>query len=86
MARTTFAGPVASQAGFEGVYNSVSSDGVQNMKVEDGLVTLSDPAAPDEVSINLAALLITVPNIPTSDPSIAGAIWSNSGVLTVSAG
>ncbi len=25
-------------------------------------------------------------SLPTSDPAVAGALWSNSGVLTVSAG
>lgn len=29
---------------------------------------------------------IMVPNIPTSDPEVAGQVWSNGGVLTVSAG
>lgn len=30
--------------------------------------------------------LIMMDTIPTSDPSVAGALWSNSGVLTISAG
>lgn len=29
---------------------------------------------------------LTLSGIPTSDPVVAGAVWSNSGVLTVSAG
>lgn len=29
---------------------------------------------------------VILSGLPTSDPSVAGAIWSNSGVLTVSAG
>lgn len=31
-----------------------------------------------------ADLVIT--GLPTSDPTVAGALWSNSGVLTVSSG
>lgn len=29
---------------------------------------------------------VILSGLPTSDPSVAGAIWSNAGVLTVSAG
>lgn len=29
---------------------------------------------------------IVVTGLPTSDPAVAGALWSNSGVVTVSAG
>lgn len=29
---------------------------------------------------------IVVTGLPTSDPTVAGALWSNSGVVTVSAG
>ncbi|MFA7308255.1 MAG: hypothetical protein WC026_16470 [Hyphomicrobium sp.] len=34
----------------------------------------------------VAALLTLVDNIPTSDPEVAGQIWSDGGVLKVSAG
>ena len=30
--------------------------------------------------------VVMMPNLPTSDPSNAGQLWSNSGVVTVSAG
>jgi hypothetical protein len=30
--------------------------------------------------------LIMMDNLPTGDPSVAGALWNNSGVLTISAG
>lgn len=33
-----------------------------------------------------AGTVISLVNLPTSDPSVAGQVWSNSGVLTVSAG
>lgn len=29
---------------------------------------------------------LVVTGLPTTDPAVAGALWSNSGVLTVSAG
>jgi hypothetical protein len=36
------------------------------------------------VTINGTTIIIS--SLPTSDPSVAGQLWSNSGVLTVSAG
>lgn len=33
-----------------------------------------------------AAGQVIVTGLPTADPSVAGALWSNTGVLTVSAG
>lgn len=36
-------------------------------------------------ALNIGAIL-SFPDIPTADPAIAGRIWSNNGVLTVSAG
>lgn len=30
--------------------------------------------------------VITLSGLPTSDPSVAGALWNNAGVLNVSAG
>lgn len=36
------------------------------------------------VTLNGATVVIT--DLPTSDPSVAGQLWSDSGVLTVSAG
>jgi hypothetical protein len=38
------------------------------------------------LAVRLAAKKLTVPQIPTADPHVAGQVWSNSGVLTVSAG
>jgi len=29
---------------------------------------------------------LVMPNIPTADPEVVGALWSNSGIVTVSAG
>jgi hypothetical protein len=30
--------------------------------------------------------VVMMPNLPTADPSVAGQLWSNAGVVTVSAG
>lgn len=70
MGRTTFSGPVASDNGFEGNVT--------------GNVVATDLTVSGDSSIDGASL--TIANLPTSDPSVAGQIWSNSGVLTVSAG
>lgn len=35
---------------------------------------------------HLAGLTLKLTDLPTSDPSVAGEVWSDSGVLTVSAG
>lgn len=40
----------------------------------------------DASSVSLAASQIVLSNLPTADPTVAGALWSNSGVVTVSAG
>lgn len=75
MGRTTFSGPVASDNGFEG---DVTGDVIA------ADVTATDLTVSGDSSIDGASL--TIANLPTSDPSVAGQIWSDSGVLTVSAG
>ena len=35
---------------------------------------------------NLNTATVNMANLPTSDPSVAGRLWNNSGVVTVSAG
>jgi len=39
-----------------------------------------------DLTITFNSINVIFTGIPTSDPSAAGALWSNSGVLTVSAG
>ena len=41
--------------------------------------------AVDATTITASSTVI-LSNLPTSDPSVADQLWSNSGVLTVSAG
>lgn len=37
-------------------------------------------------TVSLTGATISIPNLPTSDPAVAGQLWNNAGVLTVSAG
>ncbi len=37
-------------------------------------------------TLTLNAAAIVMSDLPTSDPSVAGQVWSNTNVLTVSAG
>lgn len=37
-------------------------------------------------TVTLNGATIIVSSLPTSDPAVAGQLWNNSGVLTVSAG
>ena len=48
----------------------------------------SDGAVTENISITHDGTnsVVIIKDLPTSDPSVAGQIWSNSGVLTVSAG
>lgn len=36
--------------------------------------------------LTVAGVIVNIANLPTSDPSVAGQLWSNSNVVTVSAG
>ena len=38
------------------------------------------------VTFTVSGSNVIVTGLPTSDPAVAGALWSNTGVLTVSAG
>jgi hypothetical protein len=71
MANTTFQGPVRSESGFKDITKNAST----------GAVT-------ENISITYdgSNSVIILSNLPTSDPSVAGQLWSNSGVVTVSAG
>jgi hypothetical protein len=71
MANTTFNGPVRSENGFKDVTKNATT----------GAVT-------DNISIshNGTNSVVIISDLPTSDPSVAGQLYSNSGVVTVSAG
>lgn len=73
MARTTFSGPVKSNAGFEGnVTGNVT-----------GAVAATTISASGNATLSGTANVII---IPTTDPAVAGAIWNNAGTLAISAG
>ena len=59
----------------------VSGTGLTTRTVTD--VLLEDPADAMLVLVNGVWLMI---GVPTSDPAVANAVWSNGGVVTLSAG
>ena len=71
MATTTFQGPVRSENGFKDITKAANT----------GAVT-------ENISISYDGTnsVVILSDLPTSDPAVAGQLWSNSGVLTVSAG
>ena len=73
MARTTFSGPVASTAGFEG-------DITGNVT---GAVTATTISASGNVDFQATGNVFVLPD---ADPGVAGAIWNNSGNIDISAG
>ena len=79
MANTTFSGPVTSTNGFVG---DVTGDVT-------GAVAATTITASSTLGVTGNATLSGTANviiIPTSDPSVAGAIWNNGGTLAISAG
>ena len=56
----------------------VSQNGFQ------GAATVTTLTTTGTVTINGTEIIIS--DLPTADPTVAGQLWSNSGVLTVSAG
>lgn len=73
---------------------SISDTGIISAKSIIGIageITVGNVASPNIVDIlgSEVALLtdvLYVGNLPTSDPAQEGQVWSNAGVLTVSAG
>lgn len=78
MANTTFSGPVRSEGGFQVITINGST----------GTVTTNATYGASATVANLTATgtRIILSGLPTANPNVAGAIWSNAGVLTVSAG
>ena len=77
MANTTFNGLVRSQNVFQSVTKNATT----------GAVTVDATFAAATVIEDLTASgTIILSGLPTSDPSVAGQLYSNAGVLTVSAG
>lgn len=51
----------------------------------EGNVTGNVTGAVDATTLS-ASGVVTLSGLPTSDPTVAGQLWNNAGVLTVSAG
>ena len=47
---------------------------------------IDEGALPEILEISGGFADVRIQSLPTSDPGVAGQIWSNSGVLTVSSG
>jgi hypothetical protein len=71
MANTTFNGPVRSENGFKDVTKNATT----------GTITENISITHDGTNS-----VVIIKDLPTSDPTVAGQLWSNSGVVTVSAG
>jgi hypothetical protein len=71
MANTTFSGPVRSENGFKDI-SKASGTGVVTENIS--------------ISHDGTNSIVIIKDLPTSDPTVAGQLWSNSGVVTVSAG
>jgi len=71
MANTTFTGPVRSENGFKDITKAANTE----------VVTENISISHDGTNS-----VIIFKDLPTPDPSVAGQLYSDSGVLTVSAG
>ena len=71
MANTTFNGPVRSENGFKEITKNATT----------GAVTENISITHDGTNS-----VVVIADLPTSDPTNAGQLWSNAGVVTVSAG
>lgn len=71
MANTTFSGPVRSENGFKDITKTAST-GAETVNIS--------------ITYDGTNSVVILSDLPTSDPTVAGQLWSNLGVLTVSAG
>lgn len=77
MANTTFQGPVRSENGFQSITVNSTTGAVTTTATFGAATTVNDLTVADVVIFS---------GLPTSDPAVVGQLWSNAGVLTVSAG
>jgi hypothetical protein len=78
MANTTFNGPVRSENGFQSITISPTT----------GTTTVNATYGTNATVANLTASgsVVILSGLPIADPLVAGRLWSNSGIVTVSAG
>ena len=77
MANTTFQGPVRSLNGFQTVTVNATTGAVTTTPTLGPITSITDLTASGVVIFS---------GLPTADPHVVGQLWSNAGVLTVSAG
>lgn len=77
MANTTFSGVVRSENGFQSITKNATTGAVTVNATFGPSTTITDLTASGDVIFS---------GLPTADPEVAGQLWSNLGVLTVSAG
>ena len=78
MAQTSFSGPVRSENGFQTISINSTTGAVT--------VTSTLGATTAVTSLTVSGGTVIFTGLPTADPVVAGQLWSNAGVLTVSAG
>lgn len=71
MANTTFDGPVRSENGFKAITKTAAT----------GAITENVSISHDGTNS-----VVIFKDLPTADPTVAGQLWNNLGVLNVSAG
>lgn len=77
MSKTTFSGPIRSEGGFQTVTKDATTGAVTETAAFGPATSITDLTATGTVIFS---------GLPTSDPAVEGQLWSNAGVLTVSAG
>jgi hypothetical protein len=75
----------ALEALLNGTIDDLEADTLAADELEIGTTLVVDGAT-GEVTIDVASEAFTITGLPTVDPEIAGRLWNNSGVLTISAG
>ncbi|MHC4369166.1 MAG: hypothetical protein ACYSW8_16285 [Planctomycetota bacterium] len=70
MANTTFSGPVRSENGFKDITKGANGTTTENVSISHDGVNS----------------IVIFSDLPTADPTVAGQLWNNLGVLNVSAG
>lgn len=58
--------------------------GLTNLVLEGDLTVGDDAVVTGDLEV--IGAVVSLANLPTADPGVAGQLWSNSNVLTVSAG
>lgn len=77
MANTTFSGAVRSENGFQTISKNATTGAVTTTATFGASTSITDLTASGVVIFS---------SLPVADPHVAGQLWANSGVLTVSAG